>query len=136
MLRSRAVSEAVRTAFPECIANLYTAEEMGADVTVTESGELQIVDGEVAPPQQPTPISDAVRDATILTGAPAQPDPVIYQCLECNADVTAGSTLDIQKNGKGARTKVSVEDFYPVCTDRLGGFHCAACYDKKYWAAS
>jgi hypothetical protein len=44
MLRSRAVSEVVRTAFPECIANLYTPEEMGADVTVTSDGGIEIVD--------------------------------------------------------------------------------------------
>lgn len=44
MLRSRAVSEAVRMAFPECIAGLYTPEEMGADVTVNAEGGVEIVD--------------------------------------------------------------------------------------------
>jgi hypothetical protein len=48
MLRSRAVSEVVRTAFPECIAGLYTPEEMGAEVVVNAEGGVEIVD---APPE-------------------------------------------------------------------------------------
>ena len=44
--------------------------------------------------------------------------------------------MNIQKNDKKQRVTVSVEEFYPVCSDRLGGFHCAACYDKKYWGAA
>lgn len=40
MLRSRAVSEAVRTAFPECIAGLYTPDELGASVRVDASGAV------------------------------------------------------------------------------------------------
>jgi hypothetical protein len=44
MLRSRAVSEVVRTAFPECIAGLYTPEEMGAEVVVNSEGGVEIVD--------------------------------------------------------------------------------------------
>ena len=54
MLRSRAVSEVVRTAFPECIANLYTPEEMGAEVVVNEEGAVEIVD--VPEEQQPATI--------------------------------------------------------------------------------
>lgn len=53
MLRSRAVSEVVRTAFPECIANLYTPEEMGAEVMVTSDGGVEIVDVPSQPVQQP-----------------------------------------------------------------------------------
>lgn len=44
MLRSRAVSEAVRTAFPECLAGLYTPEELGAEVRVTPEGTVEIND--------------------------------------------------------------------------------------------
>ncbi len=65
MLRSRAVSEAVRTAFPECIANLYTPEEMGADVTVTDDGEVQItvIEGESDPEAPATEsMSDSERE--------------------------------------------------------------------------
>jgi hypothetical protein len=83
-------------------------------------------------PAPPTPI----RDAAVLTGAAPIADPVIYQCLECNKDVEAGSTLNIQKNDKKQRVNVAVEEFYPVCEARLGGFHCAACYDKKFWGAA
>jgi hypothetical protein len=42
MLRSRAVSETVRMAFPECIAGLYTAEEVGARVRVTSEGAVEL----------------------------------------------------------------------------------------------
>lgn len=90
-----------------------------------------------APAKPPTPINENVRAAAVLTGAPEpSADPVLYQCLECNKDVAAGSTLNIQKNDKKQRVDVPVEDFYPVCAERLGGFHCAACYDRKFWGAA
>jgi hypothetical protein len=47
MLRARCISAVVRFAFPECIAGLYTPEEMGAEVTVDPDGEVRIVDGEI-----------------------------------------------------------------------------------------
>ena len=49
MLRSRAVSEVVRMAFPEAIAGLYTVEELGGDVTVSAEGGIEIVDVPAAP---------------------------------------------------------------------------------------
>ena len=55
MLRSRAVSEAVRTAFPECIANLYTPEELGAEVEVTSDGGVEIVDVPAEPVKAEAP---------------------------------------------------------------------------------
>lgn len=50
MLRARTISAVVRFAFPECIAGLYTPEELGASVTVDADGEVRIVDGEVVTP--------------------------------------------------------------------------------------
>lgn len=44
MLRARCISAVVRFAFPECIAGLYTPEEMGAEVVVTDEGHVQVVD--------------------------------------------------------------------------------------------
>lgn len=58
MLRSRAVSEVVRMAFPECIAGLYTPEEMGADVTVASDGSVEIVDVAASEPRQQEPAED------------------------------------------------------------------------------
>lgn len=55
MLRSRAVSEVVRTAFPEAIANLYTPEELGADVTVNAEGGVEIVDVPAEPVKAEAP---------------------------------------------------------------------------------
>lgn len=52
MLRSRAVSECVRTAFPECIAGLYTPEELGADVRVGADGSLELA-GPTSSPVRP-----------------------------------------------------------------------------------
>jgi hypothetical protein len=50
MLRARAISAAVRFAFPECISGVYLPEEMGATVDV--------VDGEVVPIIEDAPPSD------------------------------------------------------------------------------
>lgn len=46
MLRSRAVSEACRTHFPAAIAGMYTPEELGAAVAVTDEGGVVIVEGQ------------------------------------------------------------------------------------------
>jgi len=55
MLRARCISAVVRFAFPECIAGLYTPEEMGAEVVVNDEGHVNVVDS--------TAIRDAVEDA-------------------------------------------------------------------------
>lgn len=46
MLRARCISAVVRFAFPEAIAGLYTPEELGAEVLVTDDGGVQVVDVE------------------------------------------------------------------------------------------
>ena len=44
MLRSRCISEMARALFPDCLMGMsYTPEEMGADVTVNDAGEVQAV---------------------------------------------------------------------------------------------
>lgn len=70
MLRSRAVSEAVRTAFPECIAGLYTPEEMGADVVVTADGGVEIAPAHSEPATEPA----KSKPAALATFVYASPD--------------------------------------------------------------
>jgi hypothetical protein len=70
MLRARCISAVVRFAFPECIAGLYTPEEMGAEVVVTDDGHVQVVES-TASPVTTTP---EVEAAAILTGADPTPD--------------------------------------------------------------
>jgi hypothetical protein len=50
MLRARCISAVVRFAFPECIAGLYTPEEMGAEVVVTDEGHVQVIDSTATTP--------------------------------------------------------------------------------------
>lgn len=65
MLRSRAISEAARTAFQDSILGMYTSEELAPeDVTVTADGEL--VYGQTAPQALDTPNAPSV-DATTDT---------------------------------------------------------------------
>lgn len=49
MLKWRAVAAAARVVFPDVILGLYTPEEMGANVTVTDEGDMQIVDAPAEP---------------------------------------------------------------------------------------
>lgn len=49
MLRARCISAVVRFAFPEAIAGLYTPEEMGAEVVVTDEGHVQVIDAPTSP---------------------------------------------------------------------------------------
>ena len=43
MLKWRAVVACARIVFPDAIMGLYTSEEMGADVTVTEDGDMTVI---------------------------------------------------------------------------------------------
>jgi hypothetical protein len=45
MLRARCVSAVARMGFPECIGGMYGAEELGADVIVTDDGEVMVAHG-------------------------------------------------------------------------------------------
>jgi len=54
MRRWRAVAAAARIVFPDVILGLYTPEEMGADVAVSDDGEMSIITPPAAAPA-PTP---------------------------------------------------------------------------------
>lgn len=84
-----------------------------------------------AKPAPPTPINDKVRDSATLTGA----IPTL-RCRECGDDVAKDGSVTILKTAKGPKVTVTVADFEPVCKERLGEFHCARCYDRKYWGAA
>ena len=58
------------------------------------------------------------------------------RCRACGVDVDGDSTVTILKKKDGPRVTVSVADFEPVCRERLGDFHCARCYDQKFWGVA
>lgn len=80
MLRARCVSALARMAFPDSIAGMYTAEELGASVTVT-------ADGEVVLDEAPVMVSDVSASA----GAPIAPLPAANLAP---VPVLAGATAD------------------------------------------
>lgn len=47
MLRARCISAIARMAFPDSIGGLYTSEELGAAVTVTEEGAVEVLDAPI-----------------------------------------------------------------------------------------
>jgi hypothetical protein len=74
MLRNRCVSEVVRMAFPECIAGLYTPEEMGANVVVHEDDSVTIAEA-VGAPTGPIEVIDGeivLPDTAATAGPPAE----------------------------------------------------------------
>lgn len=50
MRKWRAIAACCRTAFPDVIQGMYTPEELGADIIVSEDGDMEIID----PPPAPT----------------------------------------------------------------------------------
>jgi hypothetical protein len=81
MLRARCISAVVRFAFPEAIAGLYTPEELGAEVVVTDEGHVNVIDVPSSPVEPllgeipgPTPIIDAERARAV------EADPVAPSC--------------------------------------------------------
>lgn len=81
--------------------------------------------------------SSDVQAAAVLTGAnPTAPRQIRYRCTECSTDVPNDATLTILKRKDGPKVAVAIADFAPVCAERLGTFHCARCYERKWFGAA
>lgn len=79
MLRWRCVAAAMRMVFPDVILGMYTPEEMGADVTVSESGEMTVT---VEPVSDAPAALDKLRsnalpttDVTVSESGETEPPP-------------------------------------------------------------
>jgi hypothetical protein len=86
MLRARCISAVARFAFPEAIAGLYTPEELGAQVTVSDDGsvesfiteptrpDLKIIEGAVVEedaPFGPEDVKPTAGTSSVRTTAPS-----------------------------------------------------------------
>lgn len=83
-----------------------------------------------------TPAPSKSEAAAVLTGADPTPIKPMVRCTECATDVAKDGSVTILKKKDGPKVTVTVADFEPVCVQRLGSFHCAGCYDRKYWGAA
>lgn len=81
-------------------------------------------------------VDPKVDAAAKLTGADPTPIKPMVRCTECAKDVAKDGSVTILKKKDGPKVTVQVSDFEPVCIERLGSFHCARCYDRKYWGAA
>lgn len=134
-LLKTAASDAIKKAASLIGPGLYLSIKEEREAIEAEMREASRPKPPQKPATAPTPISDAARDVAVLTGA-APPKPKGYLCDECHQMVQADSSLEIQKNKKGERVTVPVDEFAPVCEARLGAFHCSTCYDRKFWGAA
>jgi hypothetical protein len=78
MMKWRAVAACARVAFPDCILGLYTPEEMGADVSVDDEGNMTVIEVKRETPPQPQLVDKNVDTVTseVVTQPPApQPAP-------------------------------------------------------------
>src|SRR5690606_11120343 len=77
MMNWRAVAAFARVAFPDCILGLYTPEEMGADVSVDDEGNMTVIEVKRETPPQPQLVDKNVDTVTseVVTQPPA-PQPV------------------------------------------------------------
>lgn len=60
MLRARCISAVARLAFPDSLGGMYTPEELGAEVTVTDDGAIEVV----PQPAPVRPIKPNIEDIT------------------------------------------------------------------------
>jgi hypothetical protein len=56
MLRARCISAVARLAFPDSLGGMYTPEELGAEVTVTDDGAIEVI-------QPPAPVVSIMAKA-------------------------------------------------------------------------
>jgi hypothetical protein len=66
MLRARCISAVARLAFPDSLGGMYTPEELGAEVTVTDDGAIEVV-------QAPAPVVTIVPNAGDIASMPVEP---------------------------------------------------------------
>lgn len=112
MLRARCISAVAKMAFQATLGGLYTAEEMGAPVIVTEDGEVVYAPESVVtaietnyrelPPQ--TPKNEPEKPLPLADDAPlAQPDVLMLfaQCRKLRVPVMVFNTWAEDKYHKG-----------------------------------
>jgi len=91
MLQWRAIGACSRIVFPDVIMKLYTPDEMGADVTITEDGGMEVVNVETG---------EIVEAAPVVEAAPlpfSQDRPRIEQFVARMADAYGVSAPEIVK---------------------------------------
>lgn len=84
MRRWRCVAAAARVIFPDVILGLYTPEEMGAEVSISDDGDMRVIEAPApAPAPAPTPVVVAPEppaSAPVVIApeppAPVEPEPV------------------------------------------------------------
>jgi hypothetical protein len=79
MLRARCISAVARLAFPDSIGGMYTAEELGAEVTVTDDGEIEVV-----PPVVPIRAIKSNAADVVTTISPEPADDITRNKFEAN----------------------------------------------------
>jgi hypothetical protein len=72
MMKWRAVAACARVAFPDCILGLYTPEEMGADVSVDDEGNMTVIEVKREAPPQPQLVD---KNVDTTTGEVVEPKP-------------------------------------------------------------
>jgi hypothetical protein len=74
MLRARCVSAVARLAFPDSIGGMYTPEELGAQVAVTDEDEVTFIEAEHSPvkvlalPAQPEEVVEPIQTVAPVDG--------------------------------------------------------------------
>lgn len=115
MYQWRAVAMAARAVFPDVVLGLYTPEEMGADVRVTETGEMVVENSPSLPKQEHKPDPKAaVRanaanpvaregDGSIVTDDERAREIIVEQIVTLAADCAiTREQLDMMVNKKFA----------------------------------
>lgn len=136
--------KAATDAYKKCLTLMGVARYLyDADERREVEAEMREASRPKPKPPVGTPVDlDAVRNAAVLTGANPQasapkqteaPPEDAMVCASCQKHVPTDAELDIQRDESGARRKIGVAKFAPVCIERLGAFHCGPCYDRKHW---
>jgi hypothetical protein len=115
MLRARAISATVRFAFPECIAGLYSPDEMGA--------EVEVVDGEVVvrgDDRAPLSIVEKIDAETTLEDERARAITGGINRAELEAEYTRLAALAVERKHKDA-ARIQAKAAKDLDDDRLVG---------------
>lgn len=92
MLKARAISDCARTLFADVLLGMYTPEELGARVTMNESGDIVVIDAE--PPRHTD--TETGEIVTVTKPEPAAaPTPANGNGAEPQAETTPGKAAQL-----------------------------------------
>jgi hypothetical protein len=104
MLRARCISAVARLAFPDSLGGMYTPEELGAEVTVTDDGAIEVI-------QPPAPVVSIMPKADDVQPAASPRRAQLEAKFQAGLKAARALAIDIDAVDTGALSDQELHDW-------------------------